>query len=302
MKIMWAFEPTGLTKQQIGRMDEFLNRFAGDDGKVGIVHVEAEMFAGAADPHGISSYMLNRRDYKGDVMKALGDANVQSVAGGIHFVSIPFGSLSEAVHRVFEVTKKQKADLIGLYSQGKKGLERWLLGSFAETFVHWSTTDLLLLNPKVKTTPAFTNIFFLDDFSDESKKQLSKVMDMAQYLGTTLTLFHVPHYAYRGKLDAKNKWVQTYRKTVDERVEFINDLAKAKKVETEVILGNSQLSIVDESLRIARKKPDSLIVVAAKLGRFGALLGGSVTRQLLRRTTFPTYVIKSKTNSFKGAL
>jgi nucleotide-binding universal stress UspA family protein len=99
-------------------------------------------------------------------------------------------------------------------------------------------------------------------------------------------------------LNAGNKWVIKDRKMVDQRVAWIHRAAKAQKVSVRVELDQGKEQIVDSVLQFAKAQKVMLIMLAAKMGRLGSLFGGSVTRQLVRKSPVPMYVIKSKTSSF----
>lgn len=299
MKVLWSFEPAGLKSAEISHLHSLILKFAKSDSNIVLSHIEGEVYAGAADPYGLTAIYMNQRKPEQEVEASLKAAKVNLKPVQKVFSSIPVSSVSGAIRKTLQVGQKKGVDAIALFTQSKKGLERFLAGSFAETMVHLSQKDLILLSPHAEKAPEKGPVIFMDDFSAESKKAVEKAMDLAKSVGSDLIVYHVPHFAYSSPINGENKWVVRYRKMVDQRVAQIEKLGQSKKVKVTVVLGTSKTPIIDSVLKLAKEQSASLIVVAAKIGRLGSLLGGSVTRQLVRRSPLPTYIFKSKTNSFK---
>lgn len=298
MKILWSFEPAGLSSQEIQSLHSLIRRFVKKDADLTVSHVEGEIYAGAADPYGLSAVYLNERDVKSEVESALKAAQISLSKKQLVYLSIPVTSVTEAIRRTLQIGAAKKADAIALFTHSKKGIERFIAGSFAETMIHLSSKDLILMSPASEESHGDGPLVFMDDFSNESKANLKKTVSMAKMMGKELIVFHVPHLAYKSPLNADNKWVIKYRKMVDQRIAWIEETAHGQKVKVHIELGDSKSPIVESVLKSAKSQKALLIVVAAKIGRLGSLLGGSVTRQLVRKSTVPVYVIKSKSNFF----
>jgi nucleotide-binding universal stress UspA family protein len=84
----------------------------------------------------------------------------------------------------------QKADVIVLATHGRKGIKRWMLGSFAETLMRESSIPLFIINPHWKLSGSLKNILFPTDFSEASHDAFLKVVDFAGTSGSDITLFH----------------------------------------------------------------------------------------------------------------
>src|SRR5262249_39669163 len=68
-----------------------------------------------------------------------------------------------AVEKLLEYAEKSQASLIAVGTHARKGVMRFLLGSFAETLILHSKTPLLIVNPKCKPMPAIKEILFATD-------------------------------------------------------------------------------------------------------------------------------------------
>jgi nucleotide-binding universal stress UspA family protein len=84
----------------------------------------------------------------------------------------------------------QGADVIILATHGRKGIKRWMLGSFAESLIRESKTPLFIINPHWNPSDQFNHILFPTDFSDVSRDAFLKVVDFAQSSELPMTLFH----------------------------------------------------------------------------------------------------------------
>lgn len=293
MKLAWAFEPNDLTTKQLKTMHSFIGRFADDPTKLEIIHVEGDVFPGLADPMGSISPVSNPRDIRRDVDRSLAKAGILLPERQIHLLHIPVSSISNSVRETLATARKQRADAIALFTKGNRGLERFFMGSFSETMLHQSDLDLLLMSPKTRWSGQIDRVLYLDDFSEDSKKNLARVIKLCRAQRSGLTVFHVPHLTYHWSFEEQNEVVQKYRRYVDEMKAYLEKTCARYEVPCEVILGAGPQDIAAAAFKVARKKRSDLIVVAAKIGPIGALLGGSITRSVIRNSTLPVYVLKS---------
>ena len=59
-----------------------------------------------------------------------------------------------------------------------------------------------------------------------------------------------------------------------------------------MIVSSEMRSVTEMALKLAKKTKSDLIVVAAKSGAMTALMGGSITRQVVRESAKPVLVLK----------
>ena len=194
-------------------------------------------------------------------------------------------------------TKQRKAKLVGLYTHGKKGVGRFFLGSFAETAVHRSKIDLLLVSPKSKFSSQINNIFLASDFSSESKKEVLKAIRLCKQLKAKLTIFYAARVIYKWSLDETSSEIKKYRTDTDKMASWVRKACLKKKLKCNVIVDTELKPISERALFHAKRSRAKLIIVSARVGAFTALMGGSITRQILRNGTLPVLVMKCSSSS-----
>lgn len=300
MKIAWAFEPEGINTKQLKAMDTLINSLSKSGETRELVHVECEIYPGMVSPFAPVLPYINQRDVTAEIEKKLKSARIQVPKERRHLVDLPFASVTQTADETLKAAAKVGCDTLALFTHGRRGIDRFLLGSFAETVIHRSKLDLLLMSPWALSSGQVKKILFLDDFSKESRGHLGRVLDLCREKRAELVVFHYPHAVYDWSFDDENPMVVRYRNEVDRRAVATGDLCHRAGVRAEVIVKGGMSTISDAAFRLAKKHGADLIVVAAKMGRVGALLGGSVTRQIIRRSPVPVLVLKARPRRAKS--
>lgn len=195
-------------------------------------------------------------------------------------------SLTTSVKKVVEYSKKKKADLVLISSNGKEVLPRMIFGSFAETLVHLSVCDLLVFHQKTKfELRKPQNILYAHDFSTKGNSGLERVLTYVKKWNATLTLVYVP-------VPDVGQDLHDFKQSVQKRVQKMEKSLEAQKIKFTVHLEYGVLPISEIILTIAEKSHVDIIAVAAKSNKLAALFGGSVSRQVMRESLLPTLVLK----------
>lgn len=292
MRALWAFEPFHQDTQRIQGMHRTLTQIVGSPQniEVGFVVTRTEPSLSLAfdvpPEERFGLYPLRATKL------ALEKAKVKVPDRNIHVVDYETYSNTRAVDRFLALAKTQKSDVIALFTHAKQGYIRLAVGSFAETAIHRSKVDLLILNPKTKTAPKIKNILFANDFSLNSKKQLLRVIDQCKKSKAHLTVFHHAEFVYKWSLNEASPKIKAYRKKVDTMKAWVEGQGKKAGVPTQVFIASEFQATADLILRQAKKSKADLIAVTAKTGPIAALMGGSVTRQVLRSSPAPVWVLK----------
>ena len=224
--------------------------------------------------------------------KKLQQAKVQFEDKKLHVIDFNTISNTKAVDRLLALATSLDVDIIALYTHARKGYKRFILGSFAETVIHRSKFDLLLINPTAKFPVKIKNILFASDFTSSSKKALRQCIEISRRTKARLTVFHVAEVMYQWSLDEGNPKIHSYRKYVKQMCEWIEGECQKSKVLCEIIVTTEIRPMTNLVLNAAAKVMADLIVVVAKTGPMSALMGGSTTRQLIRASTTPVLVLK----------
>ena len=200
-------------------------------------------------------------------------------------------SLTAGVRALADHLARRKPELTILASHARKGLPRLVLGSFAETLVHASKTDLLVFNAHSRVRAPKAPLF-AHDLSAAADRGLRTAMAFARRWGCALHVIHVPDAAYGYAFSGREAQVKAFRLQVERRVAAIEARLKRAGLRGTVVV-DPQWSPVSELIlaRLRAVRADMLVVVA-KSGRLASLIGGSVVRQLLRSAPLPVLVLK----------
>lgn len=202
-------------------------------------------------------------------------------------------SLTDSVRVLSTHVHKQRGDLILSSTHARSGMPRFVLGSFAETLIHFAKTDLLLFQPTVRLSGAKpSRLLYAHDFSRVGEIGLRRAIDYASRFGARLDVFHIPHTSYGVRFEGQDPKVDTYRKSVQAKVRRVEKILREAGLEGSVLIGSEWAPMISMILKTATKQKSDLLVTTAQTGRFAALLGGSVTRNLIRRSKIPTLVLK----------
>lgn len=88
---------------------------------------------------------------------------------------------------IIDASIKNNVDLIVMGSKGTSGLEELLVGSNTEKVVRLSKTPVLVIKKTLKEFKT-QNFVFASDFSKETKKSFSKMLEFAKFFNSNLFL------------------------------------------------------------------------------------------------------------------
>jgi hypothetical protein len=199
---------------------------------------------------------------------------------------------------------EKKASLIALTTHGRKGIERMLLGSFAEKLLEQSSIPVLFLTTNVLTEKASHRAIFATDFSLESKIAFKKFLEFAKHSVNEVIIFHanqmpVQMYAafelagvpllvppttmndeIRDEIQESNMWVQE-----------VNAPHLGLRIHA-IVRGNCN-SISRGIIEACTKEKIGLIGITSEKGTFEKALRGSVAQELFRNQTGLVWVSNS---------
>jgi nucleotide-binding universal stress UspA family protein len=198
----------------------------------------------------------------------------------------------------------QGCDLILVGSHGRKGLERMILGSFAEELLLQSEIPVLVIGASSENaTGGLRHILFPTDLSDSSSVVFQQVLLLAKALGVKITLLHVipkPIEAIfqSGVYLLSGGWVSVPIYLQQEQVKQESIAEKWKEAATqlgislETIMDSSSMSVVDSILKHTKTTDVSFVAMAAESGPLESVLMGSITRQVVRLSPCPVWVLR----------
>jgi len=223
---------------------------------------------------------------------------------------LPIKVLPQAVDAVSEQTKilleyahSKNASMIALTTQAKKGMMRWIMGSFAESLSLISDVPLYLINPRDLRNTHLDHILFATDFSSQSKKAFLKVLPFAKARGSRVTLFHKSNLDWMLGLGSAYSSLPVYRKIFEEdliskRIEAHkwSEIGRKKDVQVKSFFNLKQDVSASEAIVKYASKEGGIIALAGQSGKVSSILLGSVARKVIRESPVPVWIVRAETN------
>ncbi len=215
-------------------------------------------------------------------------------------------SSSSTYHRsvthLCEHAERTHTDLIVAQTHGRAGFGRLVLGSFAETIILLSKIPVLLVNSKTRIHRTFGNILFPTDFGTTAADQFRGVLDLAARFGSKITLLHAVESinealalsAAGGPLPMAPEDTAHQAARAIRHANAWSKLAGTHGVEVEFLLRERVRNPGDDIVRTARRIDADLIVMQSNAGPVSAALLGSTTRQVVRKSPCPVWILKSE--------
>jgi len=207
-------------------------------------------------------------------------------------------SLRQQVDTLVKYAHEQGAQMIVVSTHSKRGFERFMLGSFAETLTLHSDVPVFVINPKWNRVTYFEHILFPTDFSDASKEAFDQVIDLAKVLGSEITLFHKTKFDWSPSLEVAFNAYPVYRQVFEEELEerraALNEWAR--EAQKHGVRARPEIdfqltgSIANSIMAQAEKRP-GIIAMAGQSGTVATIVLGNVTRSVIRGATDPVWVV-----------
>jgi nucleotide-binding universal stress UspA family protein len=213
-------------------------------------------------------------------------------------------SQREDASALLDYARDAGASLIVLSSHGRKGVPRFFLGSFAETVALKADVPIFVVHPGIRRAPELKQIVFATDFSEESLNAFASVLEFAKGRKSRVIIYHrlgIPSYLTLEPVylpaDLYQQEYDDYRKSIEARGKDLVEQATLAGVKADFDLARrGQGSVAEGIIRLA-KRLDAMIAVASQSGAVTSALLGSTTRQLMRGSEQPVWVIHPKASS-----
>lgn len=187
-------------------------------------------------------------------------------------------------------------DLIVAGTHGRRGLQRFLIGSVAEEVLRTAPCPVLTVRRKSDVAPAWAvrNILVPVDFSEASLGALRHAKELALTYGAQITLLHaveeVVYPSAYGVEPANLPGPQVIDRVENSLAELARTEIGYEHVVVQANVGYAPSTILD----YAEANAVDLVVIATH-GRTGLerMLLGSVAERVVRRSPAPVFVVKS---------
>lgn len=292
MKALWAFEPFHQETTRIRLMDQLLQQLTGSRQRMELAFVITRAEPGMNLAFDVPREQRYTTFPKQMTKLALKKAGVELPDRNIHMIDFETLSTTKTVDRFLKLAKARKTDLIGIYTHARRGFTRSVLGSFAETAIHRSRQNLLVVNPLAKIDGKLRNILYATDFSSPSEKHLKFLLPLCRRLKAQLTVFHHHEAIYRWSLNEAEREIKALRSRTEKKRLEIESACRRAGVRHKFVFSEAFKATSDLILSLITKEKPDLVAVTAKSGPTVALLGGSVTRKIVRSSPVPILVLK----------
>lgn len=290
MNILWAINPFDKNKKLHRTGSNLLKLLSSNIDQVKAVYVASNAEVNLATAFDVPKEK-RYTDYPKKMIKAeliqfgLKKAEVEVIPS----VTV---SQSASVKLLVDFAKKNKTDLIVMATNAKTLLPRVIFGSFAESLIHLSQSDVLAFHQKTKIgTKTPKHILYAHDFSTKGTLGLLRVTEYAKKWNSSLSIVHIVSPEFMTG-ESGLKAHESYRQDVLRQAHKIEQSLIAQKIKTSIYLEPSMDEASKVILNVAKKSKAEVVVVTAKSGNLAALLGGSVTRSVLRESNLLTLVLK----------
>jgi len=297
--ILWALDPFSDLAKESGPIHHFIERhFAMDHTPIELVYV--------LSPDGLnwtgtfSGPWVNR--LKPYVEQAYAKLPFKA---DFKILPSPKVSLRSDVKKLCDYAKKEKAQILVLQTHGRRGVERFFLGSFAETVLLTSKVPVLLFNPEAELPKAVHRILLPVDLSPGSKAAAKKLIPYAKKLGAEVMIYHkmpdpIEPIVQSGVYMAGGGWINLEQfRTKDfgkrsKSCEDLVDLFKKSGVKAQAHVDDQPGLIAERIRQSCEKNSCGMVAVLSQSGPIETLLMGSITRDLARELRHPLFVLPGR--------
>lgn len=221
---------------------------------------------------------------------------------------IPHASQSHAgaAETLSHYALRTHADLIVVGSHGRAGFQRFILGSFAESLLLQSEVPVCVVGAHTVKTRTPKNILFPTEFGEHSKENFRHVLELAKKLKSGITLLHAIErpietlvdletrprvYNYKGRMLTLEQIIEDTVEVQTHRAHNWVQWAEKEGVQGQFIIDNSFKAVDDLIMEAVEKSDADMVVMEAQSGPMSAAILGSYTRNIVRRSSCPVYVL-----------
>jgi len=213
----------------------------------------------------------------------------------------------EAAERICHHALNGAHDLIVTASHGRRGLERLTAGSFAEELLLISPVPVLIVGRETAPSPreSFDQLLFATDLSLESHQVFQHFLFLAKSLGSSVKIYHSleSHIERMPATGGRVPWLgaesaaqllESEKWEILKRLEEWRNEAIARGVPCSFEINQSAGNLAQQILECAERNRVSMVALAALSGRLSSTLFGSVTRELVRNSTLPAWILHER--------
>ncbi len=222
---------------------------------------------------------------------------VQDVAADQVVIARAWRRASDVIGAILDYADTVEAELIVLGTHGRRGLQRFLLGSVAEAIVRRASVPVLTIREHARVPEAIRHILVPTDFSDDARMALREAARWAAHFQARLTLLHVLAPAVIPVSVTEMAAVYEVMPDLQERLqEELTRWIEAEVPEAVVSDMRIEEGPVDLTILERARQDQADLIVMATHGRSGVArwLLGSVTERVLRQAPCPVLTFRHR--------
>ena len=210
-------------------------------------------------------------------------------------------SISASVDALVKESQRLKADMIVGQTHARKGVERFFMGSFAETLLLRSKkVPCFFVNPVNHSAGGIKKVLFTTDFSRKSMVALKTLVEFSNSMDAEITVMHAMPAPLEAVLQSGayllgGGWIPVREfmtdeiKTAEKKMKKLVDLFAKHgfKLDSKVI---ANVPSITEAVLAESKKHDC-VAIASQSGPIASVFVGSITRQVLRSSPVPVWIL-----------
>lgn len=176
------------------------------------------------------------------------------------------------------------------------------LGGFTEALLTQSKIPIVSVHPEVDVSQKIKHILFPSSLETEEEPNLTAVINLASKFQAKLTIFFnpesadqsiylSPHFASADVYDlivANDQKVRAKKEKIGQN--YVTQ-ATREGVSCELVISQSDLLVDESILEHAKANSVDLIAMTSKASKFEGALFGSMSKEVLRRSPCPVWVI-----------
>jgi nucleotide-binding universal stress UspA family protein len=196
------------------------------------------------------------------------------------------------------MTKERNADFVVMGTHGRRGLERWFIGSVTERLLRRTTVPLLAIGKAGPKTapPAIRRILVTTDFSPGTSDAIEYAFSIAQECQANVTLLHVIDDI---SADISGRYRDSLIQSIREKLEKLvpEEARNWCEVKTRVDTGSPVRRILSI---LKTSKNDLLVMNVHGKGMLDRALLGSTAERVVRGAGIPVLLIPPLAVSKRG--
>jgi nucleotide-binding universal stress UspA family protein len=267
-----------------------------------ILEVPRSVSSGFLEGGGLSPYIAAAEKYSEKYLRHLGVIGVRPVK-----VIIPESSTrKEKIDVLLKFAKEQSSQCIILSSHGRSGVQKLVLGSFAENLLLQSKCPVFFLThlPKANEDGRhFERVLFATDFSDRSKEEFLDFLLQAKRFHFQVSLFHsvsLPEASLASGFGTPvlipDDFFSSQIKWAKAKGAIWVELAKSHGVQVKFIVKNDGIgTLIAETINsAAHQEGAGVIALGSTSGALSSFTTGSVAHDVFQSGVYPVWLYGPK--------